>query len=601
MADVGPGQRQPDPSRPIVVANCSGFLGDRRTAAREQVEGGAIDVLTGDWLAELTMLILARQRLAGGPGAGYARPFVRALEDVLGPCLDRGIRIVSNAGGLDPDGCAAAVRALAERLGLHPRVAVVTGDDLTARPDALGDAVNLDTGERLADLRLQPLTANAYLGGFGVSAALAAGADVVITGRTTDAALVSGPAAWWFGWTPDDLDALAGAVVAGHVIECGTQATGGNYAFFEDVPDLTRPGFPIAEIAADGSAVITKHPGTGGLVDVGTVTAQLLYEIAGPAYAGPDVTARFDTVTLTQVGADRVAISGTRGERPPATLKVAVTALGGFRNAMTLVLTGPDRDAKAALVARQLAPVLAGIRDVTLHRLPAGDEREELRYIVADADRDAVGKRFTAGLVELALASYPGFFPTAPPADPSPFGLYWPTSVPVGAVDQHVTLDGEPLVTLPGGTAPLLSPAVPVETRTGQQDRPSTGPGPTEQPATRPDDGVTVPLGRLVGTRSGDKGGTANVGCWVRDPAQYPWLVATVTPAAVQRWVPGAEDLPVTVHPLPNLHAVNIVIPGLLGRGVSSNTLLDPQAKALGELLRTRPVTVPATLLDGVS
>ncbi|GAA3098378.1 hypothetical protein GCM10020001_013490 [Nonomuraea salmonea] len=328
------------------VANCSGFYGDRLSAAREMVTGGPIDVLTGDWLAELTMFILAGNRLKGRPG--YAPTFLRQLEDVLGPCLDRGIKIVTNAGGLDPAGCAEAVHELGDRLGLSPSIAYVTGDDLTGLPL---DLVNADTGERLG---ATPLTANAYLGGRPIAAALAAGADVVVTGRVTDAALVTGPGIWRYGWEPGDLDALAGSVVAGHVIECGCQATGGNYAFFQDVPDLGHCGFPLAELHADGSSVITKHPGTGGLVSVGTVTAQLVYELGGPRYLGPDVVARFDTITLTDDGPDRVRVSGVRGEPPPDTLKASVNHLGGYRNTMTLVLTGLDLPAKARLAEEAL-------------------------------------------------------------------------------------------------------------------------------------------------------------------------------------------------------------------------------------------------------
>lgn len=325
--------------RPLRVANCGGFYGDRLSAAREMVEGGPIDVLTGDWLAELTMSILAGNRLKGRPG--YARTFLTQMEQVLGTCLDQGVKVVSNAGGLDPAGCAEAVSALADRLGLRVNVAHVTGDDLMPLAEP---PVNAGTGEIL---RETPLTANAYLGGRPIAVALEHGADVVVTGRVTDAALVTGPGMWWFGWRPGDLDALAGSVVAGHVIECGCQATGGNYSFFEEVPGLPDCGFPIAELHTDGSSVITKHPGTGGLVSTGTVTAQLLYEIASPRYLGPDVTARFDTVRLEQEGPDRVRIMGVRGEAPPETLKVAVTCLGGFRNTMTLVLTGLDIAAKA--------------------------------------------------------------------------------------------------------------------------------------------------------------------------------------------------------------------------------------------------------------
>ncbi len=341
------------------VANCSGFFGDRVSAAKEMVEGGPIDVLTGDWLAELTMYILHKTRQRSG---GYAKTFLRQLEDVLPTCIERGISIVSNAGGLNPAGLAEAVEELARRQGVSVRVASVAGDDLTDRiPTLMAQGlpfVNLDTGEPLApDAPL--VTANAYLGARPIADALAAGAQVVVTGRVTDASVIVGPALQAFGWSDDDLDAIAGAVVAGHVIECGTQCCGGNYAFFEDIPNPARLGFPIAELHADGSSVITKHPGTGGAVTVGTVTAQLLYEIAGPRYLSPDAVARFDTIALDQDGPDRVRISGVKGDAPPATLKVTANLDGGWRNSMTMALTGPRIAQKARLAS---AAVWSGIR-----------------------------------------------------------------------------------------------------------------------------------------------------------------------------------------------------------------------------------------------
>src|SRR5262245_510937 len=338
-------------SKPIRIANCSGFFGDRLSAAREMVEGGPIDVLTGDWLAELTMLILARTR-AKRPGGGYARTFVTQMEQVMGTCLDRGIRVVANAGGLDPDGCAEAVAQVAHKLGLHPVIAYVRGDDLLPRMAELlaaNQLTHFETGEPIKDASAF-LTANAYLGGWGIADALARGADIVITGRVTDAAVVCGPAAWHHGWATDDWDALAGAVVAGHVIECSGQATGGNYSFFTEVPGMERIGFPWAEVAGDGSSVIGKHDGTGGQVSIGTVTSQLLYEITGPRYLGPDVTARFDSIALEAVAPDRVRISGVVGEPPPSTLKVAINELGGYRNDMSVCLTGLDIEAKAKLI-----------------------------------------------------------------------------------------------------------------------------------------------------------------------------------------------------------------------------------------------------------
>ena len=301
-------------SDPIRIANCSGFYGDRLSAAKEMVEGGPIDVLTGDWLAELTMLILARSQ-ASRPGGGYARSFVTQMEQVMVTCLEKGIKVVSNAGGLDPAGCAAAVAEVADRLGLKPTIAYVDGDNLLPRLGELVasgvDLAHFETGEPIGDTS-RFISANAYLGCWGIVDALDRGADIVITGRVTDAAVVCGPAAWHHRWARDDWDRLAGAVVAGHIIECGTQATGGNYSFFTEVPGMTRVGFPWAEVAADGSCVIGKHDGTGGEVSVGTVTSQLLYEIGSPAYLGPDVTARFDTIRLEQVARDRVVSQPAR-------------------------------------------------------------------------------------------------------------------------------------------------------------------------------------------------------------------------------------------------------------------------------------------------
>lgn len=558
---------------PLRIANCSGFYGDRFDAMRELLHGGEIDILTGDYLAELTMLILARDRLKDA-SLGYAKTFLRQLEACLGTALERGVKIVANAGGLNPAGLAAAVQELAGRLGLDAKVAHVAGDDLRERAEELGFG--------------NVLAANAYLGAWGIAACLRAGADVVVTGRVTDASLVVGPAAAHFDWRPTSFDELAGAVVAGHVIECGTQATGGNYAFFREIADLRRPGFPIAEVHADGSSVITKHPGTGGEVSVGTVTAQLLYEIGGPRYAGPDVTARFDTIALAQQAPGRVRISGVRGEAPPPTVKVGLNTLGGFRNEVTFVLTGLDIEAKAELVRAQLAD--AGLADATftLARTdhPDAPVQEEaaalLHCVVRGPDPKALGRAFSGKAVELALASYPGFHVTAPPADAAPYGVFTAAYVPASDVPHVAVLpDGTP-VDIPPAAESLALQDVPVP------DVPlATDPGPTRR----------VPLGTVVGARSGDKGGSANVGVWARSDAAFAWLASQLTVAEFQRLLPETAPLPVTRHVLPNLRAVNFVVDGILGEGVASNARHDPQAKALGEWLRSREVDVPETLL----
>ncbi|WP_053848982.1 acyclic terpene utilization AtuA family protein [Streptomyces sp. NRRL B-24085] len=556
---------------PLRVGNASGFYGDRFDALREMLTGGELDVLTGDYLAELTMLILGRDRLKD-PAAGYARTFLRQLEEGLGLARERGVRIVANAGGLNPAGLAARVRELADRLGLDVRVAHVEGDDLTARYPG-------------------SLAAHAYLGGFGIAACLREGADVVVTGRVTDAALVTGPAAAHFGWGPAEYDRLAGAVVAGHVLECGTQATGGNYAFFaEGGHDLRRPGFPLAEIHEDGTAVITKHPGTGGFVDVGTVTAQLLYETQGARYAGPDVTARLDTVRLALDGPDRVRISGVRGEAPPPTLKVGLNRLGGFRNEVTFVLTGLDIEAKAALVRRQLEPALAKVTDVRwdlvrTDRPDAGTEETAsalLRLVVRDADQETVGRALSGAAVELALASYPGFHVLAPPGKGSPYGVFEDAYVPQEAVD-HVAV-------LPDGRRIPVAPAQ--ETAVPENPPEPSLPEPPPSGPTR-----RAPLGLVAGARSGDKGGNANVGVWARTDEGWRWLAHTLTVERLRELLPETADLPVTRHALPHLRALNFVVEGILGEGVAAQHRFDPQAKALGEWLRSRHLDIPEALL----
>ena len=589
--------------RPVRIANCSGFYGDRLAAAREML-AGPIDVLTGDYLAELTMLILWKARRKD-PSLGYATTFLRQMEDVLGTCLDRGVKVVANAGGLNPEGLAARITELAQRLGLSARVAYITGDDLAPAIGKLQAAghefANLDTGLPLAKADLPVVTANAYLGGWGIAAALEAGADVVICPRVTDASLVTGPAAWWHGWRRDDWDALAGAVAAGHVIECGPQACGGNYSFPAEITDRRYPGFPIAEVAADGSSVITKHDDTGGVVSVGTVTAQLLYEIADPAYLNPDVVAHFDTIQLAQAGPDRVALTGTRGSPPPDTLKVALNMLGGYRNSTTMILTGLDIEEKAERAIALLTEVLGGTEqfgefDVRLLRFdqPDAPTNEQatahLRITVKDTDERKVGRAFSNAATELALAGYAGFHTTAPPAAASAFGVYWPAIIPAAVVTQQVHLpDGRTHLVrhtsdLPPAQA-AASSAAPIPAATGP-----AAPYPPS-PAER------IPLGRLCGARSGDKGGDANVGLWAVSPRAYAWLRDYLTVTRFKELLTEAAALPVDRYELPNLLALNFVVHGLLAPGVSATTRPDAQAKGLGEYLRSRLVEVPADLL----
>ena len=583
---------------PLRIANCSGFYGDRLSAAREMVEGGPIDVLTGDWLAELTMLILWKgmQRDAS---RGWAHTFLTQMEEVLGTCIDRGIKVVTNAGGLNPGGLADQVRLLADRLGLPVAVAHVEGDDLLPR---IGDLTaaghhlsHLDTGAALGTAEGTVVSANAYLGAWPIVEALSTGADVVVCPRVTDASLVVGPAAWHHGWAETDWDALAGAVVAGHVIECGPQATGGNYAFFTEVPGLEHPGFPIAEVAADGSSVITKHPGTGGEVSVGTVTAQLLYEISGHHYPNTDVVARFETIEVTDEGHDRVRLSGIRGLPAPRDVKVCLNLLGGWRNTMTFVLTGLDIEAKADLTVRSLGDALGGTGqfaefDARLIRSDKADAptnveaTAQLRITVKDADAERVGRRFSGAATELALAGYPGLHLTAPPGAATAYGVYWPALVPADLV--------LPSVVLADGTR------IEVPHHAHRADR---GPSVVDSGEDASLSPGRLPLGTLIGARSGDKGGNANVGLWARSDEAWAWLDDELSLERFRTLLPEAAGLEIQRHAFANLRALNFVVVGLLGEGVASSTRPDPQAKGLGEYLRSRVVDVPAHLLPDAS
>lgn len=564
----------------LLVGNCSGFYGDRFAAMQEMLEGGPLDVLTGDYLAELTMLILGRDRMKD-PRTGYAKTFLRQLKGSLATALAKNVKIVVNAGGLNPAGLADAVKALAGELNVSPRVAHIEGDDLIARAGELGLG--------------HPLTANAYLGAWGIAECLKAGANIVITGRVTDASLVVGAAAAHFGWKRTDWDRLAGAVVAGHVLECGAQTTGGNFAFFQEIP-MGHLGFPIAEIEEDGSFLVTKHPNTGGAVTVDTVKAQIVYEIQSARYANPDVTTRFDTMKMIQDGTDRVRIHDVKGEPPPPSLKVCLNHVGGFRNEGTFILVGLDIEAKAALIRQQMEAAMPK-KPADLQWILVRTDREDaateaqaaclFRVVAKDADKDVVGRAFSGAAIEIGLGSYPGFAMTAPPSDASPYGVYSAKYVPQEAV-PHVAV-------LPDGTRVDIAPTTPNQALAPLASEPHVLDPNTTTGLVR------APLGRVIGARSGDKGGNANVGVWARSDAAYRWLVALLDVAKLKELVPEAKDLKVERHLLPEIWAINFVIEGILGEGVSSSPRFDPQAKGIGEWLRSRFVDVPRELLPATT
>ena len=586
----------------IRIGNCSGFYGDRLAAAREMIDGDPIDVLTGDYLAELTMTILYNKMQTGGENMGYVGTFLKQVREVAKDCKERGIKIVSNAGGLNPRSMAEEIEKMLAELDIEMKVAWIDGDDIKADLgtfQADGEPfTNIDKGTLLSDTDNTVLTANVYFGAWGIKEALDQGADIVVCPRVTDAALVIGPAAWKFGWERNDYDALAGALAAGHIIECGAQCCGGNYSFFEEVPSFHNVGYPIAEIEADGSFTVTKHPGTGGLISVGTITAQILYEIKAPAYYNPDVIAHFDTMKIEQAGEDRVYVSGCRGSSPPSTHKVCVNTLGTNKQSLEILLTGLDIEKKAEIFTDQILHNLGGEDqfdevDVQLIRSDKEDPdtNEEahaaLRITFSSSDPAKLGRLLQAKVTEIGLACIPGNTGRgAAGYNGTPVIAYWPTLIDSTRVMERVHLGDTTTEVLPTqrlGLEEIYYQEVPVTLESAQG-------GETAR----------IPFGRLFGTRSGDKGGAANCGVWAKTDEAYSFLHELLTVEKFKELAPDMAEYNIERFDLPNLRALNFYIHDVLGEGVSSNHRIDKQAKSLGEYLRARYIDAPKVLLDNL-
>jgi len=586
------------PQEKIIIGNCSGFYGDRLSAAKDMVEGGPIDVLTGDYLAELTMTILYNQRMKRGEDQGYVGTFLKQFRDVANSCQEKNIKIVTNAGGLNPSSMANQVQEIIQELNLDLKVAYIDGDDLIPQLDALysqGEKlINIEKDIPLDSYSKPPVTANAYFGAWGIKEALDQGADIVVCPRVTDAAVVIGPAAWKFNWSRDDYDALAGALAAGHIIECGAQATGGNYSFFQEVPSFSNVGYPIAEIFDDGSFYITKHPDTGGLVSVGTVTAQLLYEIGSPAYMNPDVIGHFDTLKIKQESEDRVYVSGCRGSSAPKTHKVCVNLAGGYRNGVEILLTGLDIEEKAKLVTDSIFENLGGREqfdkvDIQLQRTdkenPISNEQAQasLRISVKSDNPELVGRMFSAKITELGLANLPGW--TGRGGTPSGAYIeYWPALVDSKFIKENVYFEGKKTEIIP----------------TSQLDFEETyyQKEPYENKLPEINKTQIIPFGRLYGTRSGDKGGCANLGVWAKTEEAYAYLFDLLTVEKLKELLPDLAEYKIDRFELPNILSLNFYVHGILQDGVSSSTRLDGQAKSLGEYLRAKNIEAPEFLIN---
>ena len=582
----------------IRIANCSGFYGDKLSVAKDMVEGGPIDVLTGDYLAELTMTILYNQKMKRGENHGYVGTFIKQFKDVAKIAQDKNIKIVTNAGGLNPKSMALEIENVIEELNLNLKVAYIDGDDLIPMMDKLTDLgekfSNLDKDLELKDYSKKPITANAYLGAWGIKEALDNGADVVVCPRVTDAAVVIGPAAWKFNWSRDQYDELAGALAAGHIIECGAQATGGNYSFFQEVPTFDNIGYPIAEVYEDGSFVITKHENTGGLVSVGTVTAQLLYEIGSPAYLNPDVISHFDTLKITQESQDRVLVQNARGSSPTNTHKVCVNLVGGYRNGIELLLTGLDINEKAELITDQIFKSVGGKEqfdkvDIQLHRTdkenPNSNEEAQafLRIDVMSSNPELVGRLFNAKIIELALANFPGWTGRSGVVPNGPYIEYWPTLVNSKYVKERIHI-GDKVIDI------TQKSKLGLEEKYYQKV-------PYENPELEIQSFEEDFFGKIFGTRSGDKGGCANLGVWAKTEDAYSFLFDFLTVEKLKELLPDLEKFDIDRYELPNIFSLNFYVHGILQEGVSSSTRMDGQAKSLGEYLRAKKINFPKQLL----
>lgn len=584
--------------RPVRIGNFSGYLGDRYTALDEVMAGDPVDVLIGDFLAEFTLAGIST-RFQTDRNKGYAGYFLNQIKPHLPEIARRGMKVVVNAGGLYPEGMAQALRERIAQAGVTLRVAHVEGDNVLPRLDELraaGHAMqHLDSGVPLSSWGFEPMAANAYLGGWGIAAALREGADIVVCGRVTDASLTVGPCAWWHDWTPDAWNELAGAVLAGHIIECGPHATGGNFTGFERVPGMLDLGFPIAEVAADGSAVITKHAGHGGVVTTDTVTAQLVYEIQGPKYLNPDVTTDFSAVKLRQIDADRVEVSGAIGSPPPPTTKVAMFAQIGWQIVINVFVSGINIAAKIALIEEQVRRLTAGAAIDEFMFTPIGTaaanprsqwESTVMLRIMATARTQEALAGLPAKIGSLYLCSIPGFYndtAAQPVAGPRPRIEYWPALLPLEVVEHHVVMDD--------GRRIAIAP--PPRMEFSPQPQHVEPPAQAWSGETRP-----LPLGTIAFARSGDKGGNGNVGIWTSDERAWPWLRQTLSSDALRELAPDWADVDIVRHEFPNLSAVHFVLRGLLGQGGSSNMRVDQVGKAVGEYILSKVVEIPVELLN---
>jgi hypothetical protein len=586
----------------VRIANVSGSVFDRVEGMQSILAEAEVDAITGDWLSEINLATLALEK-AEDPNKGYVISFVESLKLAIHDIAARKIKVVTNAGGFNPAGLAKVVREILKQQGIKLSVAYIEGDNIIEELPQLRKAGhefnNLDNGKPLSSLGLDPIAANAYLGGWGIVSALNAGADIVICGRVTDAAPVIAVAAWWHGWQEHDFDKLASALIAGHLIECSNYVTGGNFPGFKHIGDLTNIGYPIVELAEDGTFVVTKGDKTNGVVSRLTAINQLVYELQGSAYVNPDVVAILDDIQIKDIGHNRVLVSGVKGNPPPKTAKVGISSIGGYAAEMHWFFTGLDINEKVELFKKQAMRYLNPM-DFTLLAFDAygsvipnpPTEKEatvHLRVFAEARNKEALAKeKFLLPLLNNTMQTYPGATCNYDfrLAEPRHFIEYWPTLLDINVLKQRVILEN-------GEIIPIAPASITAEVPTYHPKEPAKLDASLYGPT------VTAPLGYVVYARSGDKFTNSNVGFFVRNEDEWSWLRSLLTIDKLRELL-GKDEKGCVIERVefPHVHAVHFLLRGYLGKGVASTSSYDSLGKNVAEYLRCKHVEIPKKFLD---
>ncbi|MDH4156744.1 MAG: DUF1446 domain-containing protein [candidate division Zixibacteria bacterium] len=594
--------------RKIRIGNAGGYWGDDLAALRRQLSGGPLDYITMDFLAEITMSILQRQR-KNHPALGYAVDFLDQLDDCLELIVRKKVRVISSAGGINPIGLGRKIIEMARGKGLDIKVGVVYGDDIVNHLYELTAAgerfTNMETGEDFFKVRPRISSANIYLGAEPVVKALEAGCHIIVTGRVTDTGLTLAPMIYEFGWAMDDWDKMASGIVAGHIIECGCQASGGNLTDWSEIKSFNNMGYPIVEMESSGEFVVTKHPGTGGVVSEKTVKEQLVYEMGDPAnYISPDGVARFDTISLAAEGRDRVRISGVKGRPEPDYLKVSMSYEDGWKANGAVLVSGPDVFKKAEIIAdvfwRKLRHKydarrtdLIGSGSIWPAHLTACDSNEVLLRFAVRAREPARVQDFGKALSTLILSGPAGMaVTTGGRPKPSRVITYWPALMHRSRVRAKV------LVVDTGGDEEFHEISFPIRVQS-RDDKVASAPRPKslKKPTGKT---VSARLQDVCYARSGDKGDTCNIGVLARSPQIYGWLVGYLTAERVRKFFAGITLGKVSRYQLDNLNGLNFLLEETLGGGGTGSLMIDPQGKTLAQALLQMKIKVPSSLLKSV-